>query len=829
MEKIKGMKKLALFFLIIMAGVCIGKVPSDVYAASDVIGDANDDKVFDVGDLTRVKRAVASTEEVVISKDNADLNNDGAIDEKDLVHCREFLVKGYSTVHGTYTYTSGTYDNGELKNAGDPVKVNIADYVATVDTAAQTYEAVVANGTYDVALSSARFHGKSMTDVKVAGNTAVEECSFSVPNLTPTTFFGYNQDGHDYAVWEKQNVSIEGVNATEGFVATVKMRPYDGMWYRGAFGVTVKDKTFYIMPYYVGKKASIYVGTDLGLDNDTVGKKLVGETGQTWETKSEPCTLKVIYLDGTYYVSLKVEGCEVEPKMLLINAQTSGLSADYFATGERTIQLGALKNNLVYYDELSYQLGDKAVEEALREMDLCVVKGSYAYASGTYQDQTYRNAEDKVTVKIGEHAAVVDQNTQTYQALVPSESYDITLTSSQFKDVKIQRVAIRGTTEVEEATFVIPRLTPDGDFGYGTSGHDYAVYKGKSVSVAGMKANEGFVATVKMNPNGGVFYRGGFGVTVGEKTLYIKPYYGGGKVKIYIGASLAPGNSSGVSGVEVGETRQTYNPNTKADPCTLKVIYLDGTYYVSLKVDGCDTKEETFVISKDTQPKLFDANNAFYGSSERTFRLSGFTDAYIPFYDGLHYELGDEAAKAALETVTEYSIPTLPITTKSTYVDTGIVAKEGFVMSFSMSKYASDDVWNPAGVIFAYSSAERNFIGIGAKDSGMPYIVGKKWGAKNNFASAPGNYTYGNTIQIVYFENVYYIIVNGAVKELRNLDSFNAGKDGALGEHFFTSHDRRIGFITSEKTTAQFDAVSIRLGDEAAKAVLDSLESSTQE
>ena len=643
MEKIKGMKKIALFFLVIMAGVCIGKVRSDVYAASDVIGDANGDKAFDVGDLTRVKRAVASNETVEIL-DNADLNNDKVIDEKDLVHCREFLVKGYSTVSGTYAYTSGTYDNGALKNADDTVSVTIADYVATVDTAAQTYEAVVANGTYDVALSSAKFQGKSMTDVKVNDDTTLQACSFSVPNLSPIGKFVYNQGGHDYAVWQNETVSIEGVKANEGFVATVKMSPNSGyiIGNRGAFGVTVSGKTFYIKPYYGGGETSIYVDSALGKASDISGQ-VVGKTGQTYgKEKGKPCTLTVIYLDGIYYVSLKVEGCEAEPQMLSINAQTSGLDADYFADGERTIQLGAVKDSLVYYDELSYKLGDKAVEEALRDMNLCVVKGSYAYASGTYQDQTYRNAEDTVTVKIGSsYTAVVDQNTQTYQAIVPAGTYEITLSSSQFQSVKISSVEITGTKEVEKATFVKPRLTPTENFKNDADGHDYAVWAGKSVSVAGMKANEGFVATVKMKPYDAIFGRGAFGVTVNGKTFYIKPYYGGGKTSIYIGTEVGKGNQNPISGTNVGLAEQTWK--TKQEPCTLKVIYLDGTYYVSLKAEGWDTEPKMLKIN--AQMSGLDAE--YFAAGERTFRLGAFTDNMV-YYDGLSYELGDEAAEKAL-------------------------------------------------------------------------------------------------------------------------------------------------------------------------------------
>ena len=239
-------------------------------------------------------------------------------------------------------------------------------------------------------ISSSQFQSVKIPNVEITEAKEVEKATFVKPRLTPTTYFGYNAvAGYNYTVWKDRTVSIAGVKAEEGFVLSVKMKPEWPYTFRGMVGFTVKDKTFYIKPAYGNKTASIYVGTGLGEDVKSSDKK-VASTGQTVEKMNLPCTLKVVYLDGNYYASLKVDGCDAEEEMILINAQTSGLDADYFTAGERTICLGAFTNGMGNYDGLSYELGDEAAKKALGDVKLCTVKGSYAYASGTYRNRTYK-------------------------------------------------------------------------------------------------------------------------------------------------------------------------------------------------------------------------------------------------------------------------------------------------------------------------------------------------------------------------------------------------------------------------------------------------------
>ena len=548
-------------------------------------------------------------------------------------------VDKYCNVKGSFDYTSSPVIN-------DVVTVKVGIYQAKVDQETKTYEVVVPTGTYEIVLLSNKFQSVKMADMEIGADKNIPKATFTRPNMEPTGDFAYGADGHDYGVWNGKSIALSDVEATDGFVFTATMKPYFGASFRGALGITINGETFYIQPHYHHGEDIKYNHTNIRVSTklnhvytDTEG---VGRTNQLTEDMSAPCTMKVVYLDGNYYVFLAVEGSDKEPQVLWFNEERLDLSTDFFKKGTRTLQLAAYYDFLVFYDDVSYQLGNSAAKKALEGIKLCTVTGSYEYASGEYSNSVLENPKDKVTVKVGDYVAKVDTKTRTYEVVVPTGTYDVVYSSDLFRNIKVSDVKITDDTELSKEIFDYSRLTPESDFGYGSDGYDYAMWGAKPRTVT--ETDEGFVVNVSMRPYfAWNYHRGAVGISSNGKTFYIEPGYlttwnAGNGVTLWVDEKL---DNDVATGKPIMTTNQTTSAAT--DLCTMQIVYSEGTYYVSLWVEGCENEPQVMILNEETTGLSAD----YFAAGKKTIQLAAL-DNNVVYYDRLSYRLGNEAAKEAL-------------------------------------------------------------------------------------------------------------------------------------------------------------------------------------
>ncbi len=342
-------------------------------------------------------------------------------------------------------------------------------------------------------------------------------------------------------------------------------------------------------------------------------------------------------------VNVTVEGDETDGKVTF-NQKTKALD---IANG---LNIGTY--NLILRVSDGNTENDQTMPFVLKISGTFSVTGTYAYASGTYANGKYANANDTVTVSSGEYTGMVDTSNGTYEIMLPEGEQELTFTSMFFCDVT-KKVVVSETTTVSNVQFTVPKLGDETGVTYTSDGFTLAA--NKSVLFAGnptTAAGEGFSVSFTMSGTTGTdwFNRGGFymehnGAASTQTKVSLVQNSGMGNDSLYLGVFS---QWDGTSGTWQG---WSYKKTEVADydasqPIKLQIVYYNETLYFKVgawisKVTIQEKRDGTYFTSNGQTSS--DMMNASHYRKLGLMAMAGGAT-----FTNVQYGIGNEIAQAEI-------------------------------------------------------------------------------------------------------------------------------------------------------------------------------------